>query len=85
MFERNTIERYVGYLRRLLEGMVAEDGQVVDRIPILSEEEREQVVYKWNETEVEYPREKCVQELFEEQVERTPEGTAVVFEEFAEL
>ena len=80
LFERNTIERYVGYLRRLLEGMVAEDGQVVDRIPILSEEEREQVVYKWNETEVEYPREKCVQELFEEQVERTPEGTAVVFE-----
>ena len=36
---------------------------------------------EWNETKAEYPREKCVHELFEEQVERTPEAVAVEFED----
>jgi amino acid adenylation domain-containing protein len=44
-------------------------------------EERWQVVYEWNATEAEYEAEKCVHELFEEQVERTPEAMAVVFDE----
>ena len=35
---------------------------------ILPERERRQVLYEWNETEVEYPRERCIHELFEEQV-----------------
>ena len=46
----------------------------------------EQVLEEWNATEAEYPQEQCVHELFEEQVERTPEAVAVVFEdEHAEL
>ena len=36
---------------------------------------------EWNRTEVPYPRDRCVHQLFEEQVERTPEATAVVFED----
>jgi len=40
---------------------------------VLPEMERRQVLYEWNETVVEYPREKCIHELFEEQVEKTPE------------
>ena len=48
---------------------------------MLPEEERQQVLYGWNDTGEEYPREKCIQELFEEQVEKSPEATAVVFEE----
>ena len=48
---------------------------------MLPEEEREQVLYGWNQTAVEYPREKCVHELFEEQVRKTPDAVAVVFEE----
>ena len=72
------------FMERTLEGVVEalekEPGKAIRRVEVLPEGEREQIVYKWNETEVEYPREKCVQELFEEQVERTPEGTAVVFE-----
>ena len=80
LFERGTVERYLGYFRRLLEGMVADETQVVDRLPLLSEGERDRVLYEWNETAVAYPREKCVQELFEEQVEKRPEAVAVVYE-----
>ena len=70
LFERSTIERYLGYFRTLLGAMVADDSQKVDRLPMLPQEEREQLLYEWNATEVEYPRDKCVHELFEEQVEQ---------------
>ena len=86
LFERGTVERYVGYLRAMLEGMVAEETQAIDRLPLLPEAERRQLLYEWNATEVEYPaagsrREKLVHELFEEQVEKTPETVAVAFED----
>src|ERR1044072_7758540 len=61
--------------------MVADEHQVIDRLPLLPEEERQQVLYEWNATEAEYPREQLVHELFEEQVEKTPDAVAVVFEE----
>ncbi len=80
LFETGTIKRYLGYFHRLLEGMVAQEWEMVDRLDMLSEREREQVLYQWNETGVEYPSNKRVHELFAEQVEKTPEAAAVEFE-----
>jgi non-ribosomal peptide synthetase component F len=80
LFERGTVERYLGYFRTLLQAMASDDTQEVGRLDILPEQERRQALYEWNATEVEYPREKCVHELFEEQVEKTPDAVAVVFE-----
>ncbi|MGA7893821.1 MAG: amino acid adenylation domain-containing protein, partial [Candidatus Sulfotelmatobacter sp.] len=81
LYERSTLERYREYFLRLVEAMVADDAQTIDRLPMVSEGERERVLYEWNATEREYPRDKCVHELFEEQVRRSPEAAAVVFEE----
>ncbi len=78
LFEGATIERYLGYFRNLLEAMVADDTQAVNRLGMLPGWERERVLYEWNETEGEYPREKCVHELLEEQAGKTPEAVAVV-------
>jgi amino acid adenylation domain-containing protein len=83
LFERSTVERYLRYFRRLLEGMVAGDTQVVDRLLMLTGEERQKVLYEWNATEVEYPGNKCVHELFEEQVRKTPDAVAVVFQDMS--
>jgi amino acid adenylation domain-containing protein len=80
LFERGTIQRYLGYFCRLLEGMVAQEWEMVDRLGMLSEKEQEQVLYQWNATEVAYPSNKLIHELFAEQVEKTPEATAVEFE-----
>src|SRR5947208_1111291 len=80
LFEPATVHRYIGYFLALLKAMVADDAQTIDRLPMLSEEEREQVLYGWNETKAEFPSGKCVHELFEEQVRRSPQATAVVFE-----
>ena len=80
LFEPGTIQRYLRYLRRLLEGMVEQEWEIVDRLGILCESEREQVLYQWNETRVAYQSNECVHELFAEQVEKTPEAAAVEFE-----
>ncbi|HYH82898.1 MAG TPA: condensation domain-containing protein, partial [Longimicrobium sp.] len=80
LLEQATVERWVGYLRAVLEGMAADDGRSVDRIPILPEAERALVLREWNATDAAYPREACVHELFEAQVARTPGAVAVVFE-----
>ena len=89
LFEQATIERYLGYFRHLLKAMVEDDTRIVDRLPILSASERRQVLYEWNDTSTEFPSDKCVHQLFQQQVTRTPEATAVVFEDtslsYAEL
>jgi len=64
----------------MLEGIVADPDQRLSELPLLTEAERHQLLVEWNDTEVEYPRTKCIHELFEEQVERTPDAIAVVFE-----
>ena len=84
LFEASTIERYLGHFRTLIEAMVANETQAIDRLTLLSASERHRIVYEWNETGTEYPSEKCVHELFEEQVEQTPGAIAIVYEE-AEL
>src|SRR5947209_16259428 len=60
LFEPGTIRRYREYLRRLLEGMVAQEWEMVERLGMLSESEREQVLYQWNQTSVECTSNKSV-------------------------
>jgi amino acid adenylation domain-containing protein len=81
LFEKGTVERYIGYFRNLLQAMVGDDTQVVDRLSFLSAFERHQMLYEWNNTRAEFPSDKCVHQLFEEQVTKTPDATAVVFED----
>ena len=64
----------------LLAGIVANPEEQVSALPLLTEWEREQLVHGWNETAREYPRESSIQQLFEAQVERTPNAVAVVSE-----
>ncbi|HLI03408.1 MAG TPA: condensation domain-containing protein, partial [Terracidiphilus sp.] len=52
----------------------------VRALEVLPPAERAQVLYEWNSTQVEFPGGACLHELFEQQVERTPEATALVFE-----
>jgi amino acid adenylation domain-containing protein len=78
-------ERICMYMMKVLEGLVETLGRepkaLVRSIEVLPEAERRQLLEEWNETTCEYPREKLVHELFEEQVGKTPEAIAVVFED----
>jgi amino acid adenylation domain-containing protein len=79
LYEKSTIERYIGYWRRMLEGMVAGSRQIVDCLELLSASERNQLLHEWNRTDAAYPQ-KCVHELFEDQVRRSAEAAALEFE-----
>ena len=50
-------------------------------LPPLTDAERHQVLVEWNATRTPYPRDACIHQLFEAQVEQTPEAIAVVFED----
>jgi amino acid adenylation domain-containing protein len=80
LFDDVTVKRLLGHYRRVLEGMVEEPRRRISDLPLLSEMERRQVLEEWNDTAEAFPPDRCLHELFEEQVERTPETPAVIFE-----
>ncbi|HEU4452803.1 MAG TPA: amino acid adenylation domain-containing protein, partial [Longimicrobium sp.] len=80
LFDRDTVERHLAYLRRVLAGMVADERRSVARLELMSPAERARVVEGWNATELPSPDGGCVHELFEERARETPGAAAVVFE-----
>src|SRR2546430_5901989 len=72
LFDTSTISRMVAHYERLLTSIVSNPNQRVRALPIMSEGERQQLV-EWNDTARAYPSAACIHELFEAQVERTPE------------
>ena len=81
LFAGPTIARMAGHFRALLEGIVADPDQPLSDLPLLTEAERHQLLVEWNDTQVGYPTDVCLHQLFEAQVERTPDSVAVVFED----
>ena len=78
LFEDATIQRLLGHFRVLLAAGLAEPGRAVRDLPLLTEAEREQLLVGFNDTGSTSGPEVCLHELFEAQVERTPERTALV-------
>ena len=86
LFAPDTIARMAGHLHRLLQGIAADPGRPVAEIPLLTEAERHQALFGWNDsgwndTAADFPRELCLHQCFEIQAERTPDAVAVVFGE----
>jgi hypothetical protein len=79
-FKFDTITRMLGHLQMLFSGIVANPGQRLVDLPILTAKEHHQLLVEWNKTEAEYPQHQCIHQLFEAQVEQTPDAVAVVFE-----
>ena len=65
----------------LLKSIVATPQEAVGSLCMMSAEEEHTVLVEWNDTEIVFPSDKCVHELFEEQVDRSPDAISVVFEE----
>jgi len=80
LFDAGTIERLAGHFVTLLESIVANPQQRISQLPLLTQPEQHQLLVEWNDTQADYPQDKCIHQLFEEQVERTPDAVAVVFE-----
>jgi len=81
LFKRSTIERLARHFGVLLEGIVADPEAPLLDLPVLTAEETQQILVDWNENECEFPADRCLHELVEEQVARTPDNIAAVYGE----
>src|ERR1700682_2700481 len=79
LFEGETILRLLRQLSTLLEAIVASPDKRISCLPLMSEAARHLILSDWNTTRAEYPRKRCIHQLFEDQVKRTPDVVAVVF------
>ncbi len=81
LFKKGTIERIRDHFINIVREMIANPESKIAEIKMFSEEEKEQLLFEFNDTDLEFPEDKTIQQLFEEQVEKTPENIAVVFKD----
>ncbi|WP_432401626.1 amino acid adenylation domain-containing protein [Wukongibacter sp. M2B1] len=80
LLKKETIEGFAQHFINILEEVTENAKLMLKDIDMLSQEEKRKMLYDFNDTKAEYPKEKTIQELFEEQVEKTPDNIAVIFE-----
>ncbi|NOQ25781.1 MAG: amino acid adenylation domain-containing protein, partial [Bacteroidales bacterium] len=80
LFKAETIDRFIVYFKQIVNQLARNPEIKITEIDIITEEEKHQLLYEFNNTEADYPKDKTIHQLFEEQVERTPENTALVFQ-----
>ncbi|MGE5339903.1 MAG: amino acid adenylation domain-containing protein [Candidatus Omnitrophota bacterium] len=78
IFKRETIERFVRHFQKIVNDVVSNPAIALDDIDLMTEREREDVLYRFNDTAIEYPKDKTIAELFEEQVNRVPDRISVI-------
>src|ERR1041384_8767522 len=80
LFDHTTTSRMTQRFRMLLKSMAADPYSRLCDLPLLTEAERRQLLYQWNETAAPFATTQCVHQLFEAQVDRAPDAVALVFE-----
>ncbi|MFY7822882.1 MAG: amino acid adenylation domain-containing protein [Planktothrix agardhii] len=80
LFTAGTITQMGQHFQNLLTAIAADPSLVIFELPMLSDAECHQLLVSWNETQTDYPQDKCIHQLFEEQVKHNPDSVAVVFE-----
>jgi amino acid adenylation domain-containing protein len=79
LFDANTIARMMGHFQTLLENVVKDPQQCISDLQLLTSSEEQQLLVEWNDTKIDYPKNKCIHQLFEKQVEKSPSDVAVIF------
>ncbi|KAF9923521.1 hypothetical protein BGZ67_009771, partial [Mortierella alpina] len=83
LFDRQTIDRHVGYLEAMLRWMTTSIEEPFAMAPIMGAFERELLLETWSSIDQSYPSNKCLHQLFESQVELSPEAIAIVHDDIA--
>ncbi len=82
LFEASTINRFISYYERILNQLVSEfDNKAIQNYDLLTQSEYKKIVYDWNQTDCDYPKEKTIHQLFEEQAKKTPDNIALIFKD----
>ncbi|MCG8313833.1 MAG: amino acid adenylation domain-containing protein, partial [Pseudomonadales bacterium] len=78
LFDEHTIERMLGHLQVILQSAVTQPDVPVKRFALLSDSEQQRILTEWNPAPANYPKDRCLHELFEEQVNANPDKVALV-------
>ncbi len=81
LFEAGTMGRFADLFRFLLRQIARDPEYIISKIPILDQSGREKILFTWNRTQKQYPRDETVHGLFEKQAASTPEAVALVTDE----
>ncbi len=79
LFDASTIKRMAEHFLQLLAGIAADPECHIGELPLLTAAERHQLLAEWNDSAADYPRDRCIQELFQRQVARTPNALALTY------
>jgi amino acid adenylation domain-containing protein len=77
LYDSTTIGRMLAHFELLLTGIVSDPNTRVSALPMLSEEERHELVVEWNRTDTQYTSHNCIPHMFEVQAGRSPKIIAV--------
>ncbi|MFZ5988791.1 MAG: amino acid adenylation domain-containing protein [Bacillota bacterium] len=77
LFKRETITKLIRHFINILEIVVKKPEIKLSDIDLMAEEEKHELLYEFNNSRTDFPKEKTLQELFEEQVKKVPENIAV--------
>ena len=81
IFKRGSIECFTRHFVNVLQAGLENTNALISELRMLTEAERYQLLVEWNDTRMEYPKDTCIHELFEIQVERAADAVAIVFED----
>lgn len=79
--QTSIIERMGEQFRMILEAVIVDSERQIDTLTFFTERDRHKLLSEWNDTDCVYSQDKCLHQLFEEQVVRTPDAVAVVFQD----
>ncbi|MCP4156895.1 MAG: amino acid adenylation domain-containing protein, partial [bacterium] len=78
LFKEETIRRFITYFTGIMRAACHDPHRKIGKIEIITEEEKRQILYEYNNTEADYPRDKTIHELFAQQAARTPDSIGPV-------
>lgn len=81
IFEKSTIESFIKYYKNIINSIITHRNITLCDIEILTKEEKQQLLYEFNDNETSYPKEKTIVQIFEDQVKMTPDNLALVCDE----
>lgn len=80
LFNADSMTRMLEHFSTLLTGIVTNPEQSITYLPLLTASQTNQIVFDWNCTQKDYSLKQCIHQLFEQQVEETPDAIAIIFE-----
>ncbi|MCP5051182.1 MAG: AMP-binding protein, partial [bacterium] len=83
LFKPKTIDRFTGYFKSILAGVLQSPGLGISQIELISPGEKQQLLYGFNDTAEEIPFDKTVHQMVEDQTEKTPDNIALIFKDRA--